>query len=475
MELVKGMRLSINIAGIHTVELCEKLGKGGQGHVWKVQDVAREHGEYYVLKHIKIEADNRKENAERIRREARVTADLPHVVRCLGLFELDQDNFALLFPYEPGGDFAAWLKTEGKKTSWPQKKALFLEILRGVQALHDAGIEHRDLKPANILIPTHYREPRIIDFGLAKFRDLPSMTQRGQIFGTPDYWAPEMLEDGAARVDKRYDVYALGVMLHEMIGGQNPWRRWKVNESNVLQIAHDFLRLAKQHQHLLDLAPVTFAEDPSVLEVIRRSTMFDPDQRMERVDKMIEMLGGNSELRRDWTPPKPRPKWPRRAILFGLLLLSAAGGWRLMRPPLPQVTLEYLKLPDKTPFSNGSALRSFEFYKIRLTSSQDAFLYVIQVDSGGVVGRMFPNALSPDNRNPARAGKMYALPSESGAFRLDDHPGTETIYTLAYPQVHDILEGDVSRFSTQEFRRLIYNADGHCSACVDVFRIEHRK
>ena len=469
MELVKGMRLSINIAGIHTVELCEKLGKGGQGHVWKVQDVAREHGEYYVLKHIKIEADNRKENAERIRREARVTANLSYVVQCLGFCELEPDNFALLFPYEPGGDFAAWLKTEGKKTSWLQKKDLFLKILRGVQALHDAGIEHRDLKPANILIPTHYRDPRIIDFGLAKFRDLPSMTQRGQIFGTPDYWAPEMLEDGAARVDKRYDVYALGVMLHELIGGQTPWRNWGWNPNNFLALARKFLALTKQHQHLLDLAPVTFAEDPSVLEVIRRSTMFDAKQRLGSVSEMIEILGGIVEV-----PPHSNV-WRVLMIAALLALLGGAGVWRLMRPPLPQVTLEYLKLPDKTPFSNGSALRSFEFYKIRLTSSQDAFLYVIQVDSGGVVGRMFPNALSPDNRNPARAGKMYALPSESGAFRLDDHPGTETIYTLAYPQVQDILEGDVSRFSTQEFRRLIYNADGHCSACVDVFRIEHRK
>lgn len=144
--------------------------------------------------------------------------------------------------------------------------------------------------------------------------------------------------------------------------------------------------------------------------------------------------------------------------------------------PLPSADLTYTHhRAGMTAFAalrQGNVLHSGDAYKIRLTSSADAFFYLIQVDSGGRVNRMFPN---PSASNPMRKGKQYMLPSETGAFRLDNHPGTETIYVLAYPQRQEALEGDLSSWSNKQFLRLIQDAAGECSSCVDIFRIEHRK
>ena len=148
--------------------------------------------------------------------------------------------------------------------------------------------------------------------------------------------------------------------------------------------------------------------------------------------------------------------------------------------PLPNVSVSYTYhrkgMAAFAPLSSGSVLYSGDAYKIRLTSQADAYLYIIQVDSSGIVNRIFPNEWAPGNRNPVKAGASYILPGEkeTETLRLDNHPGAETIYALAYPQRQDVLEGDVSSLSKAEFLRMI-DAAGQCSSCVDVFEIDHRK
>ena len=301
MRLHEDKEIRINIAGIESVKICEELGEGGQGHVWKVKPISAKYANYYVLKHIRLTREEKKLGYdERIRREAGVTVDSPHVIKCLGYSEPERDDIVLLFPFEPGQNLAEWIDANAQ-AAWPLKKRIFLDILEGVRALHRAHILHRDLKPQNILVTEHYLTPRLIDFGLAKFRDLDGLTMSGQKFGTLAYMAPEMLVYGAKEVNERYDVYALGMILHELIAGQNAWlaHQWNIGA---------FVNLVRQekHRHLLDIAPLRFTEDAAALEAIRRGTMFEPTERMASVDAMIAVLSGHGDgpkVGDSWTEP----------------------------------------------------------------------------------------------------------------------------------------------------------------------------
>ena len=318
MRLEKGMILPLqfvlpDIGALEAVELCEPLGRGAFGHVWKVRPidsadtektwlgfvrprkkkgVAANTEDYYVLKYIKAESGS---HAERVRREANAGAKIAskHVVCCYGCQELGANQFVLLFPYERGKNLAEWLAAN-PQASWLKKRQIFLDILDGVRALHHAGIIHRDLKPENIFVTLPYHDPRIIDFGLAKFRDLERMTPSGrEPIGTLLYIPPEARWHaegwdfvGSEKADERYDLYALGIILYQMVIGYHPRhaRLPHISSSNILQA-----------KHLLEISAFEFADDPRVAEAIRVCTMTDPNARLRRVDDLIAILDGYAE------------------------------------------------------------------------------------------------------------------------------------------------------------------------------------
>jgi serine/threonine-protein kinase len=188
----------------------------------------------------------------RFYREARAAARLEHgnVMPVLDVGEhLGLHYYAM--PILPGGNFA----THRDRFSAPRAAATLVEAAaRGVGALHGAGIIHRDLKPANILLasatgagrgdetppaePGANWIPKIADFGLAKFLDAASeITQPGQTVGTPVYMAPEQAAGRADLVGARTDVWALGVILYELLTGQRPFQ--SSSQSAVLRAIQD--------------------------------------------------------------------------------------------------------------------------------------------------------------------------------------------------------------------------------------------
>jgi serine/threonine protein kinase len=193
--------------GFRTIE---RLGGGGGGEVFKLADVQL--GRFVAAKVLRPDKPLGA-NVERFLQEARSLAlfEDPRIVR---LFELrsEADQPVLLTEYVDGFE----LSHIGPSLEYKQRARLVAEIAEAIHRAHTLGIQHRDLKPGNILIDAQL-SPKILDFGLAG-RD----PGRGHGVGTPAYMAPEQL-DPAQPIDARTDIYALGVILYELLCGVLPY------------------------------------------------------------------------------------------------------------------------------------------------------------------------------------------------------------------------------------------------------------
>jgi serine/threonine-protein kinase len=142
-----------------------------------------------------------------------------------------QPYFALEFC--PGGSLAARL--DGTPLAPPEAARLVQQIARAVHAAHERGIIHRDLKPGNVLL-TETGAPKVTDFGLAKRVEADTaLTQTGAILGTPSYMPPEQARGDNRAVGPASDVYALGAILYELLGGRPPFRGGTVADT-LLQV-----------------------------------------------------------------------------------------------------------------------------------------------------------------------------------------------------------------------------------------------
>jgi len=209
-------------------KLVEKLGDGGMGEVWiakQTEPVRRT----VALKVIKAGMDTRGVLARfEQERQALAVMSHPNIAKVLdgGMTPTGQPFFAMeLVPGLPLVRFC-----DESKLGIPERLELFISICQAVQHAHQKGIIHRDLKPANILVahvdavPT----PKVIDFGVAKATagkliDESLATQFGAVIGTLEYMAPEQAGFGVADVDTRADIYALGVILYELLTGLRPF------------------------------------------------------------------------------------------------------------------------------------------------------------------------------------------------------------------------------------------------------------
>jgi len=260
--------------------ILEQLGEGGMATVYKAYDTRLEREvALKVLRTDQFIPAQLQMVLQRFEREAKSLAKLkhPNIVNILDFGEHEGMPF-LVMEYLPGGTLKQKL---GGKIPWQAAIQSLIPVARGLAYAHQHGIIHRDVKPANILIDEN-NEPVLTDFGIAKLleaSDGQTLTASGVGIGTPEYMAPEQ-GLGEKSIDARADIYALGIVLYEMVAGRKPYSADTPMAVVLKQISDPLPRPA-------DFAPGLPA---SVESVLFKALAKQPDDRYQDMAAMLAAL-----------------------------------------------------------------------------------------------------------------------------------------------------------------------------------------
>ncbi|MBX3221412.1 MAG: protein kinase [Labilithrix sp.] len=281
----QGQRKGDFLAGKYLLEDC--LGIGGMGEVYRATNVSL--GRKVAIKLLSPEYVHIEEDVLRFLREARAAAAIRHsnVVDVLDVARDDDGTPFIVQELLAGEDLERYLRTRGGRLSCEEALEIMIPVADAVAAAHAATVVHRDLKPANIFLARDRNKitPKVLDFGACLF---PTIAERSakevrMLIGTPHYMAPEQIVS-KQDVDARSDVWALGVILYEMIVGETPFEAETANA--VLQLVK-----TRDVPPLRERAP----EAPAALEaLIARCTRRD---RLARYPHAGAVHEGMLELR----------------------------------------------------------------------------------------------------------------------------------------------------------------------------------
>ena len=272
--------LGATLGGRHRVE--RRIGAGGMGTVYQGTDVRL--GQPVAIKVLHERFTRDPQILPRFENEALACGRLIHP-NLVTLHDYGQDKglaYAVM-EFCPGISLSHLLRRH-ERLSVPLAVELVVQVGQALQVVHDGEVVHRDLKPDNILLvevrPGHYHV-KLLDFGIAKYLDEegPALTQAGMVFGTPEYMAPEQAK--GEPVDPRADIYALGVILFELLTGQVPF-----SGKNRMNLMH-------KHAHdtppeLDAVSPVPLPED--LCEVVMMCLSKDPADRPQSALELVDAL-----------------------------------------------------------------------------------------------------------------------------------------------------------------------------------------
>ncbi len=327
-------------------KVIEELGRGGMGVVYKAEDTKLKRE--VALKFLPANVLQGKAEKERFTREAQAAAALNHanIAHIYAIEEFDGQMFIAMEFIE--GQSIEDIVGANSRSPLPLDAAIdyATQIADGLQAAHEKGIVHRDIKSANIMV-TEKGVVKIMDFGLAKLANRSKMTVEGSTLGTAAYMSPEQARGEA--LDKRSDIWSLGVVLYEMISGQMPFKG-DYEQAVIYSILHE------------EPEPLTALRSglPIALDgIIAKALAKDPATRYQHVDELPADLKGleNAALSRSRISVVQQPSEgskPSKAsglpwIVAGLMaMLLAVAIWALWQSPaLPAPTMRFNVTPPE--------------------------------------------------------------------------------------------------------------------------------
>ena len=280
-----------------------QLGGGGMGVVYKAEDTKLKRT--VALKFLPPELSRYPEAKERFLREAQAasTLDHPNICDIHDIGESDDGQLFIVMSCYEGETLRE--KIERGPLPVDQAVGVAIQVARGLEAAHEAGMVHRDIKPANVMV-TARGDAKILDFGIAKLAGQTMLTQPGLIVGTMAYMSPEQAR--GEQVDRRSDVWSLGVVLYEMLAG---WQPFKGDVEQALV----YLILSEEPE---PISSVRGDVPPALESVVARAMRKDPGGRYQSAGEMLRDLSSIGEqLRavaaRAKSPPERTP--PSIAVL----------------------------------------------------------------------------------------------------------------------------------------------------------------
>ncbi len=256
------------------------LGQGGMAAVFLVRDLALKRN--LAVKVLSPDMITSRSVLERFRREAETVAQLSHPnVVPLHFIGQQGDLLYLAMQCVDGGSVADWLQRD---RTLPVEDVVRVarEVASALAHAHARGIVHRDIKPANVLLDAESGRALVTDFGIARSAVLSSLTATGVTVGTPAYLSPEQVTGEPS--DHRVDIYALGVMMYEMLAGHVPF-------DGATPTAMMLKRLAGPPTPVTTPRPDVPAE---IAAVIERCLEADPAARFETANDVVDALGGRT-------------------------------------------------------------------------------------------------------------------------------------------------------------------------------------
>jgi eukaryotic-like serine/threonine-protein kinase len=318
-------------------EVLEVLGEGGMGTVYRARHAAL--GRSFAIKALRRDLAQDSELAARFIQEAKAAAAVSHpsVVQITDFGALPSGQPYFVMELLEGRTLSRILREQG---SLPPERAARIarQVAEALAAAHAVGIIHRDLKPDNVQIAVGagaHEMVKVLDFGLAKVAGASRLTRQGMVFGTPHYMSPE--QAAGEPIDHRVDIYALGVVLYELLTGRLPFE------------ADSFMGVLTKHIYMEPPPPSRLLTGGAELGPLEQITMRclakQPANRFADMQALIAELDRIPSIGTHSTLPAPpltserpprsfaRPGWPlllgAGALLMVLLLLLGLGVWGL--------------------------------------------------------------------------------------------------------------------------------------------------
>jgi serine/threonine protein kinase len=325
---IKELTTGSTFAGRYQV--IEELGKGGMGRVYKVLD--KEIEEKVALKLLKPEIASDEETIKRFRNELKLARTISHKNICR-MYDLGQaeGNYFITMEYVPGENLKSSIRRMGPLSPG---KTIYIakQVCEGLAEAHRLGVVHRDLKPQNIMIDQD-GNARIMDFGIARSLKAKGITGGGVMIGTPEYMSPEQVEGKEA--DQRSDIYALGVILYEMVTGRVPFE----GDTPLSVALKQKTEMPQDPRKLNAQIPESFSR--LILKCLEKDKekryqgTEDLFSELDKIEKGIPITERILPKRTAATEAIRRINWKKIAAYMGisaLLILLIAGGIYLFKP-----------------------------------------------------------------------------------------------------------------------------------------------
>lgn len=395
----------------------EHIARGGMADVYLAEDVdLRRKVAIKVMLPALISDD---EFVSRFQREARTVAQLehPNIVQVYSIGTTPGERPYIAMQYVEGESLQErlrQLKESGKLMPTAQALGLLRPIADALHTAHQADVVHRDLKPSNILIRSD-EAPVLVDLGIAAVQSGPKLTRTGTLIGTPHYMSPEQAKGQPA--DERSDIYAMGVVLYEMLAGRPPF---VAEEPMAVLHAHVYEECTPIGLMRADLAPETEA-------LVSRCLQKDPAERLASASELVDFIdralraeGGGGEISSSgvWRP-QPTSVTPisRRQVLREPAVPASA--------PAPAGDEKREKAGEKRPFWHYALIPL-----LALLLSGGAWLIFRGDGNEGTETAGLADLTAPATRFAAPGGATAAPATSTAAATLASLPTRTSLPTL---------------------------------------------